>query len=54
MKVISLSLRELEKNFDKSDEPCSSCNDQPSCRTTCQRASDWWTVFAKLFKGGKL
>ena len=54
MKIVNLGLKDLERNFDRYDDPCSSCNDKPECATTCRKATDWWTVFAKLFKGGKL
>lgn len=53
MKAISLSQKRLEKDFDRYSDPCTSCNDNEKCKTTCVKADDWWMVFAKLFKRGE-
>lgn len=52
--VINLKQRKLEKNFDRHDDPCSSCdetNKEKNC--PCEVADIWWEIFAKLFKKGE-
>jgi len=48
--IIHLDLR--RKNIPLKDltDPCSDCNNQPKCRTTCQRAITWWAKFTEKFK----
>ncbi len=49
MEIIDL---ELEKNFDRYTDPCSSCRDKinKTCKKTCETASMWWKTFARRFK----
>jgi hypothetical protein len=54
VQIINLKQRKLEKNFDRHDDPCSSCaktNKEKIC--TCETAEIWWETLAKLFKRGK-
>ena len=51
--VISFQKAKERKNFDRHQDPCSSCDEKTSCILTCDRAQIWWGTFAELFKEGK-
>lgn len=54
VQVINLKQKRLEKNFDRYDDPCSSCdekNKEKNC--PCETADIWWELFAKLFNKGE-
>lgn len=37
-------------NIDDEKEPCSICNDRPSCKKTCKRAEIWWDRFGERMR----
>lgn len=51
--IISFNKFKDRKNFDRQQDPCSSCDEKTSCNLTCGRAQVWWETFAELFKEGK-
>ena len=52
-KIIDLRLRKAGSNLTGAVDPCSECDDKPTCRRTCQRANDWWDEFATKFRRNK-
>ena len=54
--VINLQRRREEKNFDTDKEPCEHCppRKKSECSTTCDKADNWWKIFAKKYIEGTL
>lgn len=51
--IISFNKKHIRQNFNRHEDPCSSCFDYPFCKNTCEKATNWWKIFAELFKEGK-
>jgi len=48
--IIDLALYRKGDDLSELTDPCSGCDDKPTCKDTCTRAHAWWDQFITKFR----